>query len=62
MGKNGRSGRKLDADELMSTGKWTKARMFGQEFDHKTFSDALDVVYWIRQVCALYSAKASGSL
>ena len=39
-----------EVEELEAADKWAKARMVGQEFDGTTFRDALDVVYWMRQV------------
>jgi len=49
MGKNNRD-RKAKTGELAALSKWTKAKMFGVEFNRQTFDDALEVVYWIRQV------------
>ena len=40
-------------DDLVKLTKWKKAGMIGTEFDAKTFPDALDVVYWIRQVLGI---------
>ncbi len=47
---------KRGAYELAVADKWVKARMVGQEFDRTTFRDALDVVYWMRQVSGSLSS------
>ncbi len=48
--RRGDAGR--DPQELARLGAWKKAAMVGQEFDATSFPDALEVVYWLRQVRA----------